>query len=69
MNEIDTTPQRRYQCFITRLKYPRIRNGAGVLRYMARKKKKDMGILFKRVPLRLKAELQKLVEQYLKDHE
>jgi hypothetical protein len=36
---------------------------------MARKKKNDMTVLYKRVPQRLKAELQKLVDQYIKDNE
>jgi hypothetical protein len=34
-----------------------------------RKKKENMAVLYKRVPLRLKAELQKLVNEYVKKHE
>jgi hypothetical protein len=34
-----------------------------------RKKKENMAVLYKRVPLRLKAELQKIVNEYVKKHE
>ena len=38
-------------------------------RMAGRKKKENMAVLYKRVPLRLKAELQKLVNEYVKKHE